>query len=436
MSVGRTATILVFGFLAVGMPACGGAWAQVSDELEIEGKVDAVELGAEAAHKKNVDGMIEELTPEIESGRLSATELERALGMRCWAYFEKDMLDLALADCNRVLADNPDHGVALVLRASARIRQKQFATAIGDLDHAIADGGLNDQQLALAYLRRGIVRQAMGDGKSAAADVQQAVSLDAKLATAYHEVSEAMLGRGKGATPQSFDEAMALDPKSAAAYVDRGLGRLGRGQFDQAVDDFDKALEIDPYLAAAFHHRGEARFYQGHDEDALADFDRALDLDPRVAPILKSRALVQFNLGQFASAARDLAAAVKADAADPYAPLWLFLAQGRAGAEANATEAALWQKMSTLDAAKWPGAILRFYAGEIDEPALRAAVDDGGDAARKRRLCDVAFYAGERAVLGRDRAAARILLAEAAAACPVATAESVVAKTDLARLQP
>lgn len=166
MSVGRTATILVFGFLAVGMPACGGAWAQVSDELEIEGKVDAVELGAEAAHKKNVDGMIEELTPEIESGRLSATELERALGMRCWAYFEKDMLDLALADCNRVLADNPDHGVALVLRASARIRQKQFATAIGDLDHAIADGGLNDQQLALAYLRRGIVRQAMGDARA------------------------------------------------------------------------------------------------------------------------------------------------------------------------------------------------------------------------------------------------------------------------------
>jgi lipoprotein NlpI len=276
----------------------------------------------------------------------------------------------------------------------------------------------------------------MGDGKSAAADVQQAVALDAKLANAYHEVSEAMLGRGKGAPPQSFEQAMAFDPKSAASYVDRGLGRLGRGQFEPAVADFNKALEIDPYSAAAFHHRGEARFYQGRNEDAAADFDRALDLDPRVAPILRSRALVEFSLGRFAAAERDLAAAVKADATDPYATLWLFLTQHRAGAETKAIDVTLRQRMSALDAGKWPAAVLRFYAGEIDEAALRAAAGTGGNTERKRRLCDVAFYAGERALLDGDIATARIRLTEAVAACPVATVESVMARTDLSRLQP
>jgi lipoprotein NlpI len=432
----RTTTILVIGLLAVAGPASGRACAQASDELEIEGKVDAIDLGAEAAHKKNVDGMIADLTPEIESGRLSAAELVWALRMRCWAHFEKGNLELALADCNRLLADDPDDGRALVLRSGVRTKQQQFAAAIADLDRAIADGGLDDEQLAMAYLRRGIVHQAMGDGQSAAADVQLAVALDAKLASIYHEVSEAMLGRGKGAARQSLEQAMALDPESAASYVDRGLGRLGRGQFDAAVEDFNKALEIDPYAAAALHRRGEARFYQGRSEDSLADFDRALDLDPRVAPILKSRALAEFSLGRFAAAARDLAAAALADAADPYAALWLFLARHRAGAKTRGTEDAMRQQTAALDAATWPAAILRFYAGEIDEPALRAAVGTSADAKGKRQLCDVAFYAGERALLARDVATARARLTEAAAACPVATAESAIAKTELSRLLP
>jgi lipoprotein NlpI len=426
----------MIGLLALAAPAAGHAWAQASDELEIEGQIDAIDLGAEAAHKKNVDGMIAELTPAIDSGRLSAMQLIWALRVRCWAHFEKGNLEPALADCNRVLADDPDDGGALVLRASVRIKQQQFAAAIADLDRAIAEGALDNKQLALAYLRRGIVRQAMGDGPSAAADVQQAVALDATLANAYHEVSEAMLGRGKSAAPQSFEQAMGLDPKSAASYVDRGLGRLGRGQFDAAVEDFNKALEIDPYAAAAFHHRGEARFYQGRSEEALADFGRALDLDPRVPPILKSRALAEFSLGRFAAAARDLAAAADANAADAYAALWLFLARHRAGAETTAIEGTLRQQMLVLDAAKWPMAVARYYAGEIDEPALRAAADGAAEAERKRRVCDAAFYAGERALLASDIATARVRLTEAAATCPAATAESVIARTDLSRLPP
>lgn len=433
MGTGNRNLRVIVGLL-LGTLLPGVACAQSSDELQIEGELDALELGAEAAHRKTVDGAIEELTPEIESGRLSAAQLRYALRMRCWAYFEKGLLDLALADCNRVLADDPDQGIALVLRSSVRIRQQQFAAAVGDLDRAIADGGLEGEQLALAHLRRGIVRQAMGDGKSATEDVRRAVSLDPKLADIYGKVSAAMLGRGNGEAGRSFDQALALDPNSAASYIDRGLGRMARGQFDSAVDDFNKALDIDPYLAAAFHHRGEARFYQGRNEDAVADFDRALDLDLRVAPILKSRALAEFILGQFAAAARDLAAAVKADAADPYAALWLFLAQHRTGAERNAIGATLRQQMSALDAAKWPMAVLRFYVGEIDEPTLRAAVDTGDGAERKRRLCDIDFYAGEQALIAGDLVTAKALLQAAATGCPIATAEFTAAKTELARL--
>src|SRR5882672_6188834 len=143
----------------------GAACADSSDELQIEGGLDAIELGGEAAHKETVEGMITDLTPQIESGRLSEAQLVRALALRCWAYYEKSLFDLAVVDCNRLLASRPDHGMALVLRASAYTRLGRFAAAVGDLDHAIADGGLAKDDLAFAYLRRGIVREAMGDGK-------------------------------------------------------------------------------------------------------------------------------------------------------------------------------------------------------------------------------------------------------------------------------
>src|SRR5215470_17637413 len=269
----------------------GTARADSSDELQVDGKLDAVELGGEAAHKETVEGMITDLTPEIDSGRLSDAQLARALAVRCWAYYEKGLLDRAVADCNRLLASQPDHGTALLLRASAYIRLGRFPAAVSDLDHAIADGGLAKDDLGLAYLRRAIAREAMGKGKDAAEDVKQAVTLDPRLMEVYRDIDKAMLGEGKaGSAVQALDQAFALDPKSAQSYLDRGVARMARGQVDGAIADFDKALEIDPYMAAAFQHRGDARFHHGLDLQAIEDFDRAMDLDAHLAPVLKARA--------------------------------------------------------------------------------------------------------------------------------------------------
>jgi len=436
MSPAAPALRLLPALLAAVLLGAGGARADSSDELQIDGKLDVIELGGEAAHKETVEGMITDLTPEIDSGRLAEDQLVRALAVRCWAYYEKDLFDLAVADCNRVLASRPDHGTALLLRASSYIRQGKFTAAVGDLDHAIADGGLEKDDLAFAYLRRGIAREAMGDGKNAAEDVKQAVSLDPKLMDTYREISAAMIGHGKtGSAVESFDQAMALDPKSAKSYLERGVARMGRGQLDGAIDDFDKALEIDPYLAAAFQHRGDARFHRGLDREAIADFDRALDLDAHVAPALKGRALAEFKLGQFDDAAQDLAASVKADATDPYAVLWLYLAHHRVTAATDTeTTVTLMKQMSALSTAAWPAPVLRFYTGRSTEATLRAAAQSGDARQRLRQTCDAAFYAGEQALIARDAKTAATRLQEAAAGCPAVTAESVLATAELARL--
>jgi lipoprotein NlpI len=399
------AICLLPALLLAGLLGAGGARADSPDELQIEGKLDVIELGGEAAHKETVEGMITDLTPEIDSGRLTEAQLVRALAVRCWAYYEKDLFDLAVADCNRVLASRPDHGTALLLRASSYIREGKFTAAVGDLDHAIADGGLEKDDLAFAYM------------------------------DTYQEISKAMLGRGKaGSAVESFDQAMALDPKSAKSYLERGVARMARDQLDGAIADFDKALEIDPHLAAAFQHRGDARLHRGLDREAIEDFDRALDLDAHVAPTLKARALAEFKLGHFEDAAHDLAASVKADATDPYAVLWLYLVHRRVAPPID-TEAsvALMKQMSALTSAAWPAPVLRFYTGRSTETTLRAAAQSGDAKQRLRQACDAAFYAGEQALVARDAKAAAVRLQEAAG-CPAVTAESVLAKAELARL--
>jgi Flp pilus assembly protein TadD len=76
-------------------------------------------------------------------------------------------------------------------------------------------GRLAKNDLAFAYLRRGIARAAIPTGRSA----------------------RAMIERSKtGSAVESLDEAMALGPKWGQSYVDRGVARMARGQFDDAID--------------------------------------------------------------------------------------------------------------------------------------------------------------------------------------------------------
>ena len=104
MASAAPAIRLLPALLLAVMLGAGAARADSSDELQIEGKLDAIELGGEAAHKKNVEGVITDVTPQIDSGRLSEAQMVRALALRCWAYYEKSLFDRAVVDCNRVLA--------------------------------------------------------------------------------------------------------------------------------------------------------------------------------------------------------------------------------------------------------------------------------------------------------------------------------------------
>ena len=51
-----------------------------------------------------------------------------------------------------------------------------------------------------------------------------------------------------------FDEAISLDPRHAASYFDRGRARQGLRQFNHALADSRKAWELDPKRRAWYYY--------------------------------------------------------------------------------------------------------------------------------------------------------------------------------------
>jgi len=113
-----------------------------------------------------------------EALRLVEAELRRSpgssemLAARCWLRMEAGVeLALALADCDNVLAAEPNHPVAAPARARLYLRLRRWADAERDFDGLVAGGSRSE---ANALYGRGIARVRMGDGARGERDLREA----------------------------------------------------------------------------------------------------------------------------------------------------------------------------------------------------------------------------------------------------------------------
>jgi tetratricopeptide (TPR) repeat protein len=81
-----------------------------------------------------------------------------------------------------------------------------------------------------------------------------------------------------------LDKAIELDPKNAIAYDARGSAYGYNGDYDRAIFDLDKAIELNPNFANTYRNRGNAYEHKGDHDRAIADYRKALELDPNLAP--------------------------------------------------------------------------------------------------------------------------------------------------------
>src|SRR5579872_3398101 len=152
------------------------------------------------------------------------------------AWFDKNELDIAIADFNEALRLDPKQASAYNSRSLCWWAKREVDKAIGDADAAI--------HLAPDFVSPHIVR--------------------GNALTTKHEYPHAL---------QEFNEALKINPREATAYGLRGRVFASTGDYERAMDDFRKALAINPSDKDACNEL--ARFYATCPVDELRDGRKA-----------------------------------------------------------------------------------------------------------------------------------------------------------------
>jgi lipoprotein NlpI len=328
----------------------------------------------------------------INSGQWRDKALGWAYNGRCLAQYDKRAWDEALLDCSMAIKLNPKD--------------------------------------PYAYFNRGDTWRAKSDNDKAIADYGEAIRLDPKFAYAFNNRGNAWGTKGNNDKAiADYDEAIRLDPKFPYAFNNRGGAWRAKSDSDKAIADYNEAIRLDPKYAVAFHNRGSAWLARGDSDKAIIDYDEAIRLNPKFAVAHLHRGVVRLVEDSIAPALADLTQANELDRRDPYAALWLDLADRRNGQPSRLRELA-----TKLDMAVWPAPILRHFTGEMDLNALLAGASDGDSSKANGQLCEARLYGGELALLKDSKQDAARLFRLAANDCPDGFIERSAANAELREL--
>ena len=170
-----------------------------------EGDKD-VKYAWSAIEAREFDQAVRLATRAIRFGGLTGEDLASALECRATASMRVDQLSHTLEDLDRIVTMRPDYAGGYFLRGDVRLRQREFDTALADLNQGmkIADpkGDSSNQFLGKRYAARGVAWLGKKDTEQALADLNHAVALDPRRADNYYFRSFAY--QRKGMLPEAL----------------------------------------------------------------------------------------------------------------------------------------------------------------------------------------------------------------------------------------
>ena len=194
--------------------------------------------------------------------------------------------DEAIACCRRALELDPKYSAAHTELGRSLYAKGQIDRAIASLHKAIE---LNPKN-AWAHSGMGaILCDHKRDYDAAIACFRKALELDPKSAVYYHNLGNALRGKGRlDEAITSFRSATELDPNLALTHMKLGNALWAKGRADEAIVSLRKAIEVDPKFAQAHYNLGNALSAKGQIDEAIASFRKAVELDPKSAEIRAS----------------------------------------------------------------------------------------------------------------------------------------------------
>lgn len=339
----------------------------------------------------------------------------------------------AIDNLTRAIAapDFPEHlrASAYLARGEDYARASEYASAVADFTDALK---LEPDDLQI-LLDRAEAYDRLRHYTQALADEAAAIRLRPYYPASYYERMDtnAALGRPADEIADCNTLLSSWPEDKAFILARRGDAYLRMGQYAQAEGDADAAIEANGQFALGYLVRGRARALQDALDGARDDFDTAVNRDKSNVYALRARGLVAWDLDNYDRAADDFRAALKLDAGDGIAALGLQIAKFKTGAAVDGELAAA---AARLDLKVWPGPLIAFYLGRLDERGLNAAATDDSAFAAARD-CQTAFYVGEWKLAHADTAPGTGLMQKAASDCAPDVLERESARVELRHLQ-
>lgn len=194
----------------------------------------------------------------------------------------------------------------------------------------------------------------------------------------------------------AFLDAGRLPPELRAETLRRrGIALDNLGLPQQAKADFDEALKLAPNVPENLEDAAVNAFQLGQDATAAEYANKALSLNPASTTARGTLAFLAYYEKNYAEAKRHLLERLKRreQVDEGYATIWLFLTTRRNNEDAMAAV----KPYMPSDKTAWPQPILQYLMGSSTwEQALNIARENPKDPSR---LCELYFYAGEKALI-------------------------------------
>jgi lipoprotein NlpI len=269
---------------------------------------------------------------------------------------------------------------------------------------------LSTDDQALAHFFRAMALLDLNRKDEAQTELVSATTLAPKLWPADWALAEQLDREWKfDQAAASWSAVIAQNPKLSSAYQHRGRALDHAGREADAVADFTQAITFASPVAGKaglFADRGEALIGTAQLDQARADFDQAAQLDEHESRAYFGRGRIAYLRGDFNASVIALKKVSELLPDFAYAPLWLFLAQSRAGNDGK-PELRKWS--TGKDLAPWPGALVRLYLGDLTVEKFNALpMPDSRHPADEQ--CEKSFYLAEFAQIHGHRDQALALL--------------------------
>lgn len=201
-----------------------------------------------------------------------------------------------------VIGQYPKLGLAYAYRGGGRPLPDEFASAMADLDTAVALA----PDLWLAHFNRGYCYASVSRNEEAVREYSLAIGL-------RDDVGSPRLNRGicyslmhnYQEAIEDFTAAIRLNPEYPKPYFNRAYAYALAGDHEAAVRDYTRVIELHYLEATACSNRGSSLTSLARYTEAVSDYTRAIALDPSYPEPYFNRANIYLLLESYPRAIQD-----------------------------------------------------------------------------------------------------------------------------------